>query len=254
MSSEIDKFANIVSEHNHPHNIQLGDITNWKSWGLDWGSIDLVLAGSPCQGFSLQGNQLAFDDKRSALYFVFVEILDHINSLNPNVKFMLENVPMKQEFLVVISKRLDVEPLVINSNIITAQSRKRYYWCNWDVELPEVESIDYTSVVTEPGMFPAVTRKGDPRTTKFTGTQFACLTATYYKGIRADGRPYVASEEGEFDELRASGKLRMLTPIECERLQTLPDNYTLGVSNTQRYKMLGNGWTLKVIKHIFKGL
>jgi site-specific DNA-cytosine methylase len=254
IASEIDKYAIYVSENNYPDIIRLGDVLNWRSWGLDFENIDLVLAGSPCQGFSRQGGQLGFEDPRSILYFTFLDILNHIKELNPKVSFLLENVRMKPEFLDIISSGLGVKPLAVNSNLLSAQSRLRYYWSNIEIEAPAEIYVDPASICSDEGWKPATTRKGDPRRVVFTGEKFGCLTASYYKGIRADGRPAVSLKEGIFDDLRENGEVRILTPVECERLQTIKDNYTAGVSNTQRYKMLGNSWTVDIISHFLKNL
>lgn len=140
-ASELDKYATTVTQANWPETIQLGDVTNWREWGLDWSSIDLLIGGSPCQGFSFAGKQLAFDDPRSKLFFVYVDILNHIRSVNPNVKFMLENVRMKKEHLAVISEQLGVEPVFINSALVSAQNRQRYYWANWEIKQPDDKGI-----------------------------------------------------------------------------------------------------------------
>jgi len=304
-AAEVDKYAITVTQANYPNTTQLGDVTKWKEWDIDWSSIDLLIGGSPCQGFSLSGKQMAFEDPRSKLFFVFVDILNHIKHANPDVKFMLENVKMKKEYLYIINDFLGVEYICINSTLVSAQNRVRYYWSNFtwkDVvyasdlddcqlcgepfcsdhndhydqcicigpceddgiihhsrlekafRLPENINADYTSVIDDGNFKPATVRKGSPRPINMTGDKFLCLTATYYKGIRADGRPALSTKPGIFDELRESGDCRMLTPIECERLQTVPDNYTNHVSNTQRYKMLGNGWTVDVIAHIFNNI
>lgn len=129
-ASEIDKFAIKQTQHNFPRTIQLGDIENWRDWDIDFKSIDLILAGTPCQGFSFAGKQLAFDDPRSRLFFVFVDILNHIRKLNPDVKFLLENVNMKKSHLEVISRYTGVFPCRINSNLVSAQNRDRWYWTN----------------------------------------------------------------------------------------------------------------------------
>jgi len=129
-ASEIDQHAIKQTQLNFPNTVQLGNVTNWGGWNLDWSSIDLVLAGSPCQGFSFAGKQLAFDDPRSKLFFVFVEILNHIKKLNPDVKFLLENVNMKKDHLRVISEYVGVFPVNINSNLVSAQNRDRWYWTN----------------------------------------------------------------------------------------------------------------------------
>lgn len=129
-ASEIDKFAIKQTQHNFPRTIQLGNIENWREWDIDFKSIDLILAGTPCQGFSFAGKQLAFDDPRSRLFFVFVDILNHIRKLNPDVKFLLENVNMKKSHLEVISRYTGVFPCRINSNLVSAQNRDRWYWTN----------------------------------------------------------------------------------------------------------------------------
>lgn len=129
-ASEIDKHAIKQTQLNFPDTIQLGNVTKWKEWDIDWRSIDLILAGSPCQGFSFAGKQLAFDDPRSKLFFVFIDILNHIRSLNPDVLFLLENVNMKKSHMKIISEYCGVFPVNINSNLVSAQNRDRWYWTN----------------------------------------------------------------------------------------------------------------------------
>lgn len=129
-ASEVDKHAIKQTQLNFPDTIQLGDVTKWKEWDTDWKSIDLILAGSPCQGFSFAGKQLAFDDPRSKLFFVFIDILNHIRSLNPDVLFLLENVNMKKSHMRIISEYCGVFPVNINSNLVSAQNRDRWYWTN----------------------------------------------------------------------------------------------------------------------------
>ena len=131
-ASEIDKYAIQVASANYPDTIQIGDVCDVK--GEDYPNIDLILAGSPCQGFSFAGKQLAFDDPRSALFFEFVRVLKEVN---PKY-FLLENVKMKKEFLDIISDQVGVEPILINSSLLSAQNRQRYYWTNIPgVEQPE---------------------------------------------------------------------------------------------------------------------
>ena len=129
-ASEIDKYAISITQKNYPDTIQLGDVTKWREWDIDWASIDLIMGGSPCQGFSMAGKQLAFDDPRSALFFVFVDIRNHIQKHNPDVKFLLENVRMKKDHLAVITEYMGVEPVMINSALVSAQNRRRLYWTN----------------------------------------------------------------------------------------------------------------------------
>lgn len=129
-ASEIDKHAIAQTQLNFPDTVQLGDVTRWREWSIDWASIDLLLAGSPCQGFSFAGKQLAFDDPRSQLFFVFIDILNHIRTFNPNVKFLLENVNMKRSHMAVINQYCGLFPVNINSALVSAQNRDRWYWSN----------------------------------------------------------------------------------------------------------------------------
>ena len=124
-ASEIDKHAIKVTQENYPDTIQLGDVTKWKEWNIPWEEIDLLTAGSPCQGFSFAGKRLAFNDPRSALFFVFVDIWNHLKEKNPQARYLLENVHMKIEHETVISRLLDINPLDINSALVSAQNRLR---------------------------------------------------------------------------------------------------------------------------------
>ena len=127
-ASEIDRFAIQVAQKNYPNTKHIGDVTKVK--GIDFPKIDLIIAGSPCQGFSFAGKQLAFEDPRSVLFFEFIRILKECRELNPNIKFLLENVRMKKEYEKVITDFIGVQPQMICSSIFTAQQRKRLYWSN----------------------------------------------------------------------------------------------------------------------------
>ena len=397
-ASEIDKYAIKVTQNNYPNTIQVGDVCNLKA--EDYKDVDLIQAGSPCQGFSFAGKQLAFDDPRSALFFEFIRLLKEIK---PKY-FLLENVRMKKEFLEVITDQLsqcyapeDVdnqflnvlgevrfEPIFINSSLLSAQSRQRYYWTN----IPGIKQPEDRGIVLRDILEDSFDSERD---------KAHCIDANYYKGASVEqykkkhrrqlvNKPIkLAGEKGNhyggglFDtkgksptlngignggggtnnipkvlasnkeqmietkpkqvgvavdinghdvlkrvyspdgksptvntcqggnrepkvvtggafrarsknedgkrvdwketkpkqmlELRKDQKSnavstvskasvavnedltwRKLTPLECERLQTVPDNYTNYVSNTQRYKMLGNGWTVAVIKHIYNNI
>jgi DNA (cytosine-5)-methyltransferase 3A len=320
-ASEIDKNAMIISKKNHPEIIHVGDITKLvvkNGMLIHEGKpfrINAVIGGSPCQGFSFAGKQLNFSDPRSVLFFKYAEL---VKKLSPDY-FLLENVSMKQESKDVITQFMGVEPVMINSALLSAQNRKRLYWTNiCKVEQPQDLGIKLSDII-ESGF---VDRE-----------KSYCIDANYFKGIsfeqylkkkrrqivgvpiqinpskeaggkqshmqnrvyHQDGKsPALTAEfaartnvaifnysssgrgDGKVEDrtndaekaltLTATGysvraftgvlgedfSIRKLTPVECERLQTLPDNYTEGVSNSQRYKMLGNGWTVKVIEHIFK--
>ena len=238
-ASEIDKYAQIVSAANYPDIIRLGDVTKWREWNIE--KPDIIIGGSPCQGFSFAGKQLNFNDERSKLFFTFADILKHYK---PEY-FLLENVRMKKEHQKVISDCLGVEPVEINSALVSAQNRKRLYWTNISgITQPDDKGIllkdiiDYSDISSEPqtGRSAASQRLGTDKS--------KALLASMYKGRGNNGQTCVTTGDS----------WRKLTPLECERLQTVPDNFTAHVSNSQRYKMLGNGWTVDVIAHIFRGL
>lgn len=147
-SSEIDKFTIKQTMLNFPNTVQLGDVEGWRDWDIDWQDIDLLLAGSPCQGFSFAGKQLAFDDPRSKLFFVFIDILNFTRNFNPDVKFLLENVNMKKEHMKIISHYCGVYPVNINSNLVSAQNRNRWYWTN--IRTKYEENGDIYSDIPQP--------------------------------------------------------------------------------------------------------
>ena len=289
-ASELDKYAIQITQKNFPDTIQLGDVCGVVAKDLPK-DIDLLLAGSPCQGFSFAGKQLAFDDPRSALFFEFVRLL---RELKPKY-FLLENVRMKKEYLDVITEQVGgIEPIMINSALVSAQNRVRYYWTNiTNVQQPEDKGIvlhdvleDYTDDVYFAGEKLQKNYKGGDQLNPNYKSQANTIhdvnkkSGTICAGTHGYANGYVTgawrgryNEDGSTTqklELRKDDKTntltsvqkdnvvvendtmnwRKLTPLECERLQTVDDNYTEGVSNTQRYKMLGNGWTIDVISHI----
>lgn len=249
-ASEIDRFAVSISQKNHPEIQQIGNVLNIDYSRLP--KIDLLIGGSPCQGFSNAGSKLAFDDPRSKLFFEFVEALVE---LEPKY-FLLENVKMKQEWVDIISEYLDVEPILINSNLLSCQNRERYYWTNIpNVGLPPHQGGNLRDILEDD---PCLTYDpSDLALSKYTGGDYL-NPAHRGQGNRIHNldKPsptLCAGSKGYANGyIKKGNRIRRLTPIECERLQTLPDNYTEGVSDTQRYKALGNGWTVDVAAHIFK--
>jgi DNA-cytosine methyltransferase len=285
-ASEIDKHAIKVTQANYPKTIQLGDVTKIK--GSDLPKIDLLIGGSPCQGFSFAGKGLNFEDPRSKLFFEFVRLK---NETQPKY-WMLENVKMKAEHQNIISEILGVKPILINSELVSAQSRDRLYWTNIPIiELPTDKGILLKDII----------EIGEPINDKsqtILATLYKENAKSMIKRNKAGLLVKMSSENPRIKELsitdrgirphrndkRKSGiseigtihypdtksytitanhapkvlteiiGWRKLTPKECERLQTVPDNYTDCVSDTQRYKMLGNGWTVDVIAHIFGSL
>ena len=296
-ASEIDKYAIEIARKNFPNTKHIGDVRTVKA--ADLPQIDLLLGGSPCQGFSFAGRQLNFNDPRSALFFEFVRVL---KECKPKY-FLLENVRMKKEYQDVITEHLGVEPIMINSSLVSAQNRVRLYWTNIpnidqptergivlaDVLEQDVEGYDLSHVANERAKNNPRSRAFEPNQEKsgaLLSNQYKQSTDSLYaisKPIQVgnasdinghdmikriyspDGKsPTLTSMQGgntepkvataDTDEYVKGLHYRKLTPLECERLQTLPDNYTQGVSNTQRYKMIGNGWTIAVITHILNNI
>jgi len=249
-ASEIDKYAIIVTQKNYPNTKQIGSVTEVK--GKDLPKIDLLYGGSPCQSFSTMGlyregmgDNVGFEGK-SGLFWEYVRLLKE----TAPTYFLLENVVMKKEWEDVITDALSVKPIKINSSLLSTQRRNRLYWTNIpNIEQPKDLGLDFRDVietdVAEKYYLTdrAVERVREKQGFDLVGEKSKCLFATYYKNNSN-------SREGQIVE--TDGRLRRLTPTECEILQTVPFGYTEGVSDTQRYKMLGNGWTVDVIAHIFK--
>lgn len=314
---EIDKYAIQVSQKNYPQIEQRGSVV-----GADFSEFkgfDLLIGGSPCQGFSFAGKQLNFNDPRSALFFEYARALKEIN---PKY-FLLENVVMKQEYQDVITKTLGVSPIMINSDLVSAQTRKRLYWTNLlELKQPDNKNIFWGDVREHGVEWSPIyysdaamewiqkhgTRKGKQLKVHKDFEKMQMIEASHCKkyssqrffgiidqpaqiigrklnskGKREDYNPAIKTTQclevrggnkinclttvqkdtvvsvlpkgrypNVYEKLEEGKHYRYITPIECERLQTLPDNYTYGISNTQRYKCLGNGWTVDVIVHILK--
>lgn len=360
-SCEIDKYAIQVTQKNFPDTVQLGDVTKvfFKDGYLHSangsfyvGAIDLLIGGSPCQGFSFAGKQLAFDDPRSKLFFEFVRLK---SECQPNY-FMLENVKMKKEFELVISKYMGVAPIEINSALVSAQNRVRLYWTNIanepygffgdmvcnipqpkdkgillkDILESDVAEKYYLSekmlqwfgkigkkpvvlngksgcftaggnsgglhsdmtLIREPiqlngstesggqqpyqqnrvydidGISPALMAQMScgshailiPEATKKGYVEVKPGECFDFENPKSETRRVrkmeeksncLMAKETDFMQYTQQGRIRRLTPTECERLQTAPDGCTDCVSDTQRYRMLGNGWTVAVVSYIF---
>ena len=276
-ASEIDKYAIAVAKKNYPNTIHVGDITQLDP--KDFKNIDLILAGSPCQGFSFAGKQLAFDDPRSALFFEFIRLL---KAIKPKY-FLLENVRMKQQYLEVITDQVSacypefqgkdlfggkIEPILINSALVSAQSRQRLYWTN----IPNVKQPEDLGIVLKDILEDEVEKhylagknllenyqggnqlnpnyKSQANTIHDKNKKSGAICA----GTHGYANGYVETKPIKVGMNSQNLLWRKLTPLECERLQTVPGNYTASVSNTQRYKMLGNGWTVGVIAHILTNM
>jgi len=314
-ASEIDKNAIKVVKHNYPNTIHIGDVT--KVFAKDLPNIDLLIGGSPCQGFSFAGNMLAFNDERSVLFFEFVRLWNEIKEINPNAKFLLENVRMKKEHEKVITDYLGLEPMFICSSLFSAQQRKRLYWSNINTietmfgiktyfNLPKNKGLKLIDILEnkKDGQVAVEISKQKRNGTHILESSFSdksnSLTtfehnsmvgifpiskdfylndddirkAKNYKGARTfktgnsrGDMPFpnklnwkslcLTTTNGSSRTVNFVDDgfgVRRLTPLEWERLQTVPENYTDCVAKSQRYKMLGNGWTIDVIAYIFSYL
>ena len=280
-ASEVDTWAMQIAKKNHPEIIHLGDIKNYKSWNLP--KIDLVMGGSPCQGFSLAGKQLNFDDPKSELFFIYVEILWMIQKKNPDVKFLLENVKMKKVYQDAITELLQVEPILINSALVSAQNRQRLYWCNWEVRKPKDKGILLKDIIKNGSNVVRQRSRGNNKG-GFRFNKSPCMGANswpdnvhvyqfphgcsvgeirdFQKSPSVSAQfhnNYFPLKDSSFLEwastlpyktLRDLGIIRKFYQDELELLQTLPRGYTESVSYTQAAKMIGNGWTIDAIDHL----
>lgn len=269
-ASEIDKHAIKVTQHNYPNTIQLGDIT--KINGSDLPKIDLLIGGSPCQGFSFSGKQLNFDDPRSKLFFEFVRL---VKECQPKY-WLLENVVMKKEFEQVITEQLGVEPVKINSSLVSAQNRVRLYWANFDIEEPKDRGIKLNDILEDVETLGQTTNlnkatilgrrlndKGIREDYNKNIPITQCLEVRASNRDKSNCITTVAKDNvlttmptGRHpDAFKNKLPFRYFTTKEYCRLQTVPDDYFDGVATeNQIRKMIGNGWTVDVIAHIFQGL
>lgn len=271
---EIEPNAITVSQHHYPNIKQMGDVT--KADFTQIGKIDLLIGGSPCQGFSFAGKGLNFSDPRSKLFFEYVRALQEVK---PKY-FLLENVVMKQEWQDIISKYLGVEPILINSALVSAQNRKRLYWTNIpNVQLPRDKGIKLSDILEDiefkhPGAIRGrrlnkativgrrlnenghredynkeipITQCLEVRKTNIDKSN--CITTVDKDNVLtplAPGRyPNVFKDNLPF---------RYYTTTEYCRLQTLPDDYVDMIPKSAGRKALGNGWNVDTIAHIFSYL
>jgi len=284
-ASEVDENAIAISKKNHQGIVYLGDVTRWREWDIPWDKIGLIIGGSPCQGFSRAGKCKNFEDSRSKLFFVYVEILNHVRAVNPGVLFLLENVKMKNEWRDVITEHLGVQPIEINSKRLSGQNRLRTYWTNISgITQPKDRGIKLVDILEAPDIEYITAADGmkfDPTISEQSRALVKCvdgevrISQTTRQGyiLAEDGDginlafPTSKSRRGRVIKQKSStvdcacnicvfkdGAIRRFTIRELERLQTLPDGYTEGFQKGVAQKAIGNGWTVDVIAHIFSNL
>lgn len=259
--SEIDKNANKVAMHHYPDDIQLGDVTKWRDWNIDWSSIDLLMGGSPCQSFSsaaaMSGNRNGLDGK-SGLFYEYLDILNHIKSLNPNVKFLLENVKMKNESKEQLDKYLGVVGKYFNSDLVSFQKRPRFYWTNWDWDLPQDRGIDFQDYKQSGDLDKFKVNKTPSRIKMWSDGVGKTNGLGICANVTNSNKIYCLTTKQ--DRCPNSGLVeyqdfcRYLTQEELEMAQTLPIGYTSCLSYNQAQVVLGNGWTADAIVHILENM
>ena len=240
-ASEIDNYAMLITSKNFPDTIQLGNVQGVEIKHLSL-VPDLIVAGSPCQDLSFAGKGKGLAGERSGLFFEAIRIIKEARALNPNVKVLIENVKMKQEHMDTMTDALSealgerVTPQLFNSRLVSAQNRQRLYWYNWEtIEEPEDKGILLKDIL-EDGY---VDRD-----------KSYCIDANYYKNGNLKSYFQKRRRQLKFKDSSSFDNYSILSVRECERLQTFPDGYCDGVSNTQAYKMLGNSFTVEMIKCI----
>jgi len=248
-ASEIDRYAIQVTQKNYPKTKQIGDVINVN--GSDLPKIDLLIGGSPCQGFSFAGAGLNFNDPRSKLFFEFVRLLKEVN---PKY-WMLENVNMKQEYQAIISDLLGVKPQKLNSSLTSSQNRLRLYWANFEITEPKNQKLvigdlvnvevkkRYDKPITLRNIYPKKGQNGNIYSLEG-------KSKTLSAGVGITGNGIGSSNAPKIDWDNEQG-WRRLTARECELLQNIPNGYCDNISDTQAYKACGNGWEVGMVTHIF---
>ena len=259
-ASEIDWYAKYIAKRNNPELIHIGNVK--KVNGTDYEGVDLLIGGSPCQWFSFAGKQLNFEDKRSKLFFEYVRIL---KEAKPQY-FLLENVVMRKEWIDIISNELYwVRPIEINSSLVSAQNRRRLYRV-WKRNGDSYDQISFSLPSNKNIKMRNIMQSFVDKSYFLSKKEIESIKKwkSYQNPLRnillPQSKSPTLTARGAWEYhswmilIRDKWKIRTLTPLECERLQTLPDNYTAWIEKAERYKMLGNGWTVDIIAHIFKSM
>lgn len=249
-SSEIKPYAIELTQHHFPDTIQVGDVTKWREWDIDYSKVDLVLSGSPCQDLSAAGKRAGINGSRSSLFFVFVEMLNHIRTLNPNVIFFQENVGSANvKDVGIMSRDLGVYPVRMNSKLVTAQLRDRYYWTN--IRTKET-MFDLVVDIPEPKdkkiMLQDILTSGKAITNKHT-----CLNTGSGRTEKLSQRylKHRNDTTGMLTLIDENGLFITVNKIEMCRLQGFPDDYCDILTTNKAGSLLGDGWTLPIVEHFF---
>lgn len=253
---EIDKNAIKVSKHNYPQIEHCGDVTTADF--TRYKGFDLLIGGSPCQDLCSMGSHKGLAGEKSSLFFEFARALKEVK---PKYFLLENNASMTKENEAIITRIMGVKPIMINSADFTPQNRKRLYWTNipilkWKSKKQVLSDIAQST--EEKQEFLITNKVAKYLSEEYAGRKIQRTVSASIRNLSEKSRCLstrscdIGSNSGLC--LYQDGEYYVATPIECERLQTLPDNYTFGISNPQRYKCIGNGWTVDVIAHILKGL
>lgn len=253
---EIDKYAIQISKKNYPQIEHCGDVTTADF--TQYKGFDLLIGGSPCQDLCSMGSHKGLAGEKSGLFFEFERAL---KESNPKYFLLENNASMTKENEEIITKIMGVEPIMINSVDFTAQNRKRLYWTNIPIEEWEIQNVlllDIAQNIEEKQEFLITEKVNKYLSEEYKGRKIQKTVLASIRQLSEKSR-CLSTRSGDVGSnsglcLLQNGEYYVATPIECERLQTLPDNYTSGISNPQRYKCIGNGWTVDVIAHILKGV
>jgi len=249
-SSELKPYAIELTQFHFPDTIQVGDVTKWREWDIDWSKVNLILSGSPCQDLSCAGKRAGLNGSKSSLFFVFIEILEHCRSLNPNVIFFQENVgSANKKDIGIMSRAMGLYPVRMNSELVTAQLRDRYYW---------------TNIRTKETMFDLVVDIPEPKDKKImlqdiltSGkaiiTKHNCLNTDSGNTEKSSQRYLTHRNDttGMLTLIDENGLFRTVNKIEMCRLQGFPDNYCDILTTNKAGSLLGDGWTLPIVEHFF---
>lgn len=254
-SSEIKPYAIELTQHHFPDTIQVGDVTKWREWDIEWSKVDLVLSGSPCQDLSAAGNRKGINGKKSSLFFVFIEMLEHIKKLNPKVIFFQENVGSANKLDIgIMSRALGIYPVRMNSELVVAASRDRYYWSNirtketmfdlvTDIPEPKDRGIFFQDILTD-----GYTDRKKARAILESEERQLVSKDKLYRRYTTIGMTNLIFDNPEF---KPNENVRILNKVELCRLQGFPDDYCDILTRNKAASLLGDGWTLPIIEHIF---
>lgn len=253
-SSEIKPCAIKLQQYHFPDVIQVGDVTKWREWNIDWDSIDFIGSGSPCQDLSICGTYEGLSGDRSSLFYVFVEILNHVKKYNPNVLFLQENVgSANKKDIGIMSRELGLYPVRINSELVTAQMRDRYYWTN--IKTTKT-MFDVVTDIPQPAdrkiTFQSILESGTTKRNKSTALMERYQGAFSKKERDDNWQKYILSRDaiGMCPIVNEGDYWRTLSKVEMCRMQGFPDNYCDILTREETASLLGDGWTLPIIEHI----